>query len=52
MSNEANTRLDASTLSAEVKAQIATEFVAELTQVCKGEIDCVGIGGCLLHKMF
>lgn len=33
MSSDSSTKLDASTLSAEVKAQIATEFVAELTQV-------------------
>ena len=33
MSSDSNTRLDAATLSAEIKSQIANEFVAELTQV-------------------
>ena len=33
MSSDSSTRLDAATLSAEIKSQIANEFVAELTQV-------------------
>lgn len=33
MSNDSTTKLDAATLNAEIKAQIATEFVAGLTEV-------------------
>ena len=33
MSSDPDTKLDAATLSAEIKARIATEFVAELTEV-------------------